>query len=114
MTEQQNYQDEYSEEAFWKKIKNFAAKAGHDLIERSLQLYYAAQRPETPAWAKTTIYGALGYFISPIDAISDLTPGIGFADDLGVLALAISTIAIYVNDEVKQKANDKLDNWFGE
>jgi uncharacterized membrane protein YkvA (DUF1232 family) len=55
---------------------------GREVIEKALWLYYAAQQPNTPLWAKTAIYGALGYFISPIDAIPDITPVIGYADDL--------------------------------
>ena len=50
------------------------------------------------AWAKATIVGALGYFITPLDAIVDLTPVVGYADDLGVLALAIAAVATYVRN----------------
>ena len=49
-------------------------KAGKEVIEKALILYYCLQDDDTPAWAKTTIIGALGYFISPIDAIPDLVP----------------------------------------
>ena len=33
----------YSEAGFWQKLNTFARKAGHDLVEKSLQLYYAAE-----------------------------------------------------------------------
>lgn len=105
--------DSYNDDSFWQKIKDFAIKAGSEVIEKALWLYYAAQRPETPAWAKTTIYTALGYFIMPIDAIPDLTPLIGFSDDLGALALAVTTCAAYINDDVKAKAEKKMAEWFG-
>ena len=104
--------DEYSEPSFWEKVKNFAKEAGREVIEKSLQLYYAAQRPETPMWAKTIIYGALTYFISPLDAIPDVTPGVGFADDLGALAAAIGMVSIYINRQVKEQAAAKLAEWF--
>ena len=81
---------EYSDSSFWDKVKKFALTAGKEVIEKALWLYYAAQRPETPKWAKTAIYGALAYFISPIDAIPDITPLVGFTDDLGALAAAIA------------------------
>jgi hypothetical protein len=42
--------DHYSEDSFWEKLKNFAVKAGGEVVEKALQLYYAAQEPETPAW----------------------------------------------------------------
>jgi Protein of unknown function (DUF1232). len=33
-------------------------------------------------------------FISPVDTIPDLTPAVGYADDLGVLAMAIALVAM--------------------
>lgn len=67
---------------------------------------------ETPIWAKTTIYGALGYFVSPIDAIPDVTPIVGYSDDLGVLVLALATVSAYVKDEHVTKAKETLLRWF--
>lgn len=103
----------YTEPGFWQKIKDFALQAGREVIEKALWLYYAAQRPDTPTWAKTVIYGALAYFISPLDAIPDVTPVIGFVDDLGALAAAVATVSAYINDEVRQQASNKLADWFG-
>ena len=85
-------------------------RAGAEVVERALWLYYAADRPETPAWAKTTIYGALAYLILPLDAHPDLIPLTGYTDDLGVLLAAIATVTSYIDDEVKQKAAEKLRN----
>ena len=107
------FEENYSEESFWDKIAKYAKAAGYEVVERALQLYYAAQQPGTPAWAKATIYGALGYFITPLDAISDLVPTVGYADDLGVLVLALGTVAMYINDDVREKAEKKLKQWFG-
>ena len=105
---------EYSDDDFWDKLLKYAKVAGREVVERALQLYFAAQNPETPAWAKTVIYGALGYFIFPVDAIPDLTPVVGYADDLGVLAAAVATVALYITEDVKQKARQKLKDWFGD
>lgn len=104
---------EYSDSSFWDKVKKFALTAGKEVIEKALWLYYAAQRPETPKWAKTAIYGALAYFISPIDAIPDITPLVGFTDDLGALAAAIAMTSVYINEDVKRKTSEKLLSWFG-
>ena len=104
---------EYSDNSFWDKVKTFAISAGREVIEKALWLYYAAQRPETPKWAKTVIYGALAYFISPLDAIPDITPLVGFTDDLGALAAAIAMTSAYINEDVKAKASQKLLDWFG-
>jgi len=42
-----------------------------------LILFYALQSPYTPAWAKSFVLGALGYFIFPVDAIPDIVTGVG-------------------------------------
>jgi uncharacterized membrane protein YkvA (DUF1232 family) len=103
----------YSDDSFWEKLAKYARAAGEDIVERALQLHYALQRPELPPWARATIYGALGYFIVPIDAIPDFLPVTGYADDLGVLALAFATVSRYIDDDVRAKAKAKLRRWFG-
>lgn len=103
----------FSEENFWIKLKKFALTAGREVVEKALTLYYTAQNPNVPAWAKTVVVGALTYFISPVDAIPDILVGVGFTDDLGVLLAAIATVSIYINAETKEQAQQKLTDWFG-
>ena len=47
---------DYSPEKFWDKTRQFAGVAGKEVIEKALQLFYAAQSPGTPGWAKTAIF----------------------------------------------------------
>lgn len=108
----QQHERDYSEEGFWKKISQYAKKAGEGTIIQALKLYYAAQDPDTPTWAKTTIYGALGYFISPIDALPDFTPVLGYTDDLGVMAAAIGIVAVHIKEEHAEQARQTLKRWF--
>ncbi|MFZ6770179.1 YkvA family protein [Undibacterium sp. Di26W] len=103
----------YSESGFWDKLKHFALAAGSNVVEKALWLYYAAQRPETPAWAKAVIFGALGYFIFPLDVIPDAVPVLGYTDDMATLAAAVATVSLYITDEVKQLAQQKMQSWFG-
>ena len=114
MTEHNEYEDAYSETGFWEKLKKYALLAGREVVEKALLLYYAAQEENAPAWAKATIAASLGYFIVPLDAIADLTPAVGYADDLGVLALAVAAVATYINDDVRKKAGHKMRQWFGD
>ncbi len=107
------YSKEYSEEGFWKKVKKCALKAGKEVIEKALMLFYCLQEKDTPKWAKGVIVAALGYFIFPMDAIPDVTPVVGYADDLGVLAAALATVAAYIKEKHKQKAKETLKRWFG-
>mgnify|MGYP003297159323 CR=1 FL=1 len=58
--------------AFWSKLKKSAKRAGMKVVYKALQLYYALKSPNTPAWAKAVIIGALSYFISPIDLFPDI------------------------------------------
>jgi uncharacterized membrane protein YkvA (DUF1232 family) len=118
MTEHDNnsneYVEAYSDSGFWDKLKSYAVSAGREVVEKALILYYAAQEEKAPAWAKATIVGALGYFIAPLDAVTDLTPVIGYTDDLGVLVLALAAVAAYINDDVKARAQKKMSDWFGD
>ncbi|WP_374377791.1 YkvA family protein [Pseudomonas fluvialis] len=113
MSEENGFAKNFSDDGFWNKVVKYAKAAGQEVIEKALWLYYAAQNPKTPTWAKATIYGALGYFILPVDAIPDVLPGVGYTDDLGVIAAAITAVSVYITDEVKQQASQKLQDWFG-
>ncbi|ABI58651.1 YkvA family protein [Nitrosomonas eutropha] len=113
MSDAKDFEKRFSDNGFWDKVVKYAKTAGQGVIEKALWLYYAAQNPQTPMWAKTTIYGALGYFISFIDAVPDITPAVGYVDDLGVLAAAVAAVSMYITDEVKAQATQKLRDWFG-
>ena len=114
MTEIDEYQEAYTEQGFWEKLGSYAKSAGREVVEKALLLFYAGQEEKAPAWAKATIVASLGYFIMPLDAIADLTPAVGYADDLGVLVLALAAVATYINDDVRQKTALKMGDWFGE
>jgi len=106
------FEKEYSDKSFWETLLHYAKLAGRDVVERALQLYYTAQSPNVPTWARAVIYGALGYFITPIDAIPDLTPIVGYTDDLGVLVAALAAVMAYVTPEVMERAAQKAREWF--
>jgi uncharacterized membrane protein YkvA (DUF1232 family) len=106
-------ENSFSENSFWEKLKNFASQAGKEVVEKALILFYAAQKPETPVWAKSIVYSALAYFILPLDAIPDTIPIAGFTDDLATLAAAIVSITMYITPEVKEAAKNKMLDWFG-
>ncbi|MEE4144633.1 MAG: DUF1232 domain-containing protein [Halieaceae bacterium] len=114
MIEHNEYEQAFSERGFWDKLKSYAKSAGKEVVEKALLLFYAAQEEKAPKWAKATIAGALGYFIVPLDAIADFTPAVGYADDLGVLALAIAAVATYINDDVRARTAARMKAWFGD
>lgn len=104
----------FSDEKFWGKLKKFAKKAGSSVVYAVLLLYFTLQKPEVPMKAKTIIIGALGYFILPFDLIPDIAVGVGFTDDLGALGVALFQVAMYIDDDIKNKAKEKLKDWFGD
>ena len=106
------YRDAYSESSFWEKSRSTLKSAGREVIEKALILYFVLQDKETPMMAKATIIGALGYFISPLDGIPDITPLIGYSDDASVLAAAFTAVATNIKESHRRRAAEKLARWF--
>jgi uncharacterized membrane protein YkvA (DUF1232 family) len=114
MDKNEKYKKFFSEQGMWVKIKHFAKQIGVKTIYMVLLMFNAYKRPNTPKWAKNIIIGAIGYFISPIDALPDLTPFLGYTDDLGILGFGLVTIAGYVNNDVRIASRKQLKKIFGE
>ena len=74
----------------------------------AVAMYFCMIDSRTPLHAKGVIASALAYFLSPVDAIPDVIAGIGFTDDVGVIATTLATVSAHVTDEHRRKA----DNFF--
>ena len=111
--EMEKYAKDYSEDGLWKKIKENVKSIGVKLIYKALQLYYVAQSPDCPMKVKAGIYAALGYLISPIDLIPDFTPIAGYADDAAAIGMALLLAQVYITDEIKDKARNKIHDLLG-
>lgn len=109
---QDKFSAAYSDDGFWHKVKTYARAAGETVLASALKMYYATRDPDTPAWAKTTLFTALGYFIFPVDAVPDLMPAVGYSDDLGALVAAAAVTAAHIKDEHVAKARATLAQWF--
>jgi uncharacterized membrane protein YkvA (DUF1232 family) len=109
-----DYSKQFSEDSFWDKLRTYAKQAGREVVGKALILFYVGTDPNVPAWAKGVIAAALGYFIVPLDAIPDLAPFVGYADDLGAISMALAAIASCVSEEHVRKAKVKTAEWFGE
>jgi len=108
-----DYKKHFSFNGLMGKIKESAKKAGLKAIYMALLLYYALESPTISTMDKAIIYGALGYFITPIDIIPDILPVIGLSDDIAILAWAFSRVKHNVTDLTREKAKTKLKIWFG-
>ena len=78
-TSWQNNDDEGAfRHQFWRKTRRVAASL--PFAEDLLAAYYCAFDRGTPLAVKTSLVGALAYFVLPADVIPDVLPILGFAE----------------------------------
>lgn len=109
----EKYADKYSDESFLSKVKSAVKKAGASVIYKALQLFYVTQNPACPTKIKAAIFATLGYFIMPLDIIPDFAPVVGYTDDAAAIATALVLAHAYIDDTVRKKAQETLQNLFG-
>jgi uncharacterized membrane protein YkvA (DUF1232 family) len=97
-----------NKQELFQAIEKGVKKSGVQLAYSALLMYYAFFRKETPSWARSIITGAMAYLICPVDAIPDVTPIVGYTDDIGVLSFALVSVAAYINQDIREKAKNKL------
>ena len=108
------YQDKFSKDNLLLKLQHYGRDIGLTVLYNVLQLWYVLQKPEVPAKNKAVIMGALGYLITPLDFIPDLTPILGYNDDAAAILFTLYMVRQYVDDEVKAQAKARLAKIFSE
>lgn len=75
-------------------------------------LISALENPTTPNHMKALIIGAIGYIIFPLDLIPDITPLVGYTDDLASVTGIVAGVAAYTNFSLEEldKYIDSLEN----
>ena len=109
-----SYANKFSASDFVDKISKIAKRAGAKLVYAALILYYTLQSEKVSKADKALIIGALGYLISPLDAIPDAIPIVGLTDDVGVLIYVLHKVWVNVEPEIKDRAKERLTKWFDE
>lgn len=110
--EKEEYKKEYNEKSFFDKLKKGLKVVGVKGVYMLLLLYNTLQRKDIPPKEKSIIIGALGYFILPLDALPDITPIVGYSDDIFALGMAILKVMPYIDDEMKEKSREQIIKWF--
>jgi uncharacterized membrane protein YkvA (DUF1232 family) len=82
---------------FWKKIRQHAGSV--PFIEDVVAAYYCALDPATPSRTRYVLLGALAYFVLPLDWVPDILLGVGFTDDMAVIAAALGAIRSSLNQD---------------
>ena len=108
----ESFGSEYSEQGLKEKLAKIARKAGIKMAYAVLVAFYAVQSDTLSFKEKARLYGALGYFILPVDLIPDAILGMGYSDDLAALVYVLHTVSSNITSEVKQRAREKLCSWF--
>ena len=79
---------------FWRKLARVFTLI--PFAEDLLTVYYCALDNETPRHVKLTLFGAIAYFVLPMDAIPDMLPVLGYTDDAAVLAATIKLMTDHI------------------
>lgn len=109
-----SFANKFSPTDFVDKVARIAKRAGAKLVYAALILYYTLQSDKVSKADKALIVGALGYMISPFDAVPDAIPIVGLTDDLAVLVYVLKKVWVNVEPEIKDKARARLSKWFDE
>jgi uncharacterized membrane protein YkvA (DUF1232 family) len=107
-----SYANKFSQSNFVEKIARVAKRAGAKLVYAALILFYTLQSKKISIKNKAIIVGALGYLISPLDAVPDAIPIVGLGDDLAVLIYVLKLVWSDVDPEIQERAKAKLNDWF--
>jgi len=91
---------------FWPKVARLAGKL--PFAEDLLAAYYCAFDRNTPNQVRVILLGALAYFVMPVDAVPDLLPMFGYADDAAILAAALKAVSDAIRPEHREAARRKL------
>lgn len=95
-------------ENIWNKIKHAIGYVPFttDLVAA----YLCATDTKTAATleSRLLLYGAIIYFISPIDAVPDFLPFFGYTDDVAILSQVLLNFKTYISDRHYKAANKQL------
>jgi uncharacterized membrane protein YkvA (DUF1232 family) len=92
---------------FWRKVRRTLGRV--PFSEDAVAAFYCAVDPATPFRVKAILFGALAYFVMPIDAIPDVLVAIGYADDAAILVAAIRAVSGAIKDSHRAAARRWLE-----
>lgn len=105
-TDQLTTDEARAREGFWKKARSTLGKV--PFTEDAVAAFYCATDSATPLPIRATLFGALAYFVLPIDAIPDILLGLGFTDDAAILVAAFTAARMHITEAHRAKAREWL------
>ncbi|HEY6717585.1 MAG TPA: YkvA family protein, partial [Reyranella sp.] len=89
-------------DGFWRKARQTLGKV--PFTEDAVAAFHCALDPATPLPIRATLFGALGYFVMPFDAIPDFIFGLGYTDDAAILIAAFTAARVHISEAHREKA----------
>lgn len=93
-------------------LRRLLRKAGRGVARPALEVLELLMDPATPPKARLTLLAALTYLVMPADLVPDFLPIAGFSDDLVALTAVIGLWRHHLTDDIRLRAQRKLDRWF--
>jgi uncharacterized membrane protein YkvA (DUF1232 family) len=104
--EEESRRSERVKRGFWRMLGKAAGRI--PFADEVVAGHYCALDPATPAPVRAALMAALAYFVLPADAIPDMLLGVGFTDDVTVLAAVIATVGAHITPVHRQAAREAL------
>jgi uncharacterized membrane protein YkvA (DUF1232 family) len=95
------------ERQFWRKLVRVLAYI--PFAEDLVAAWYCAKDPATPVRVRALLWGAVAYFILPVDVMPDYLIGLGFSDDAAVVAMVISLLSRHIEPRHRRAAEARLE-----
>ncbi|OFW99019.1 MAG: hypothetical protein A3D94_21885 [Alphaproteobacteria bacterium RIFCSPHIGHO2_12_FULL_66_14] len=87
---------------FWQKARKTLGRV--PFTEDAVAAFYCATDSATPLPIRATLFGALAYFVVPLDAIPDIFVGLGFTDDAAILVAAFTAARMHITEAHRDRA----------
>jgi len=91
---------------FWKTVRKAAGKI--PFMDEVVAAYYCALDPKTPHAVRGGLLAALAYFVLPLDMVPDFIIGVGFGDDLTILATVLALFKTHITADHREAAKRVL------
>ena len=93
-------------------LRRLLRRAGRTLARPAIECLELLLDGQTPPQVRLTMLAALTYLLVPLDLIPDFIPAAGFSDDLVALTALLGLCATHMSDDIRLRAQRKLDSWF--
>lgn len=91
---------------FWSTARKAASRI--PFMDEVVAAYFCALDPATPTRVRASLIAALAYFVVPFDVLPDFIVGLGFTDDVTVLAGVLAMLRTHITDRHRTAARKAL------